>query len=231
MNRPEFKKLLTSLRKLNDSAIFRVKPDGIHALGVSADRSIYLWGCLGGEYPDDLVLNISSLSKLSKLLDMISSEEECTLKVNTNNLEYKGNGLKFKYHLQEDGVITDPKLTPEKIKTLDFSVEFEVDSSFIDGLRKKAALSRAKKLYIYPEDGRINWFLGDKSVDNSDNLTIIGEEIDEEFEPYIITVATLQSIELPPTSIKFRISKIGLANIVFPFGDLMLNYILSSHQN
>src|SRR5690606_31023873 len=116
-------------------------------------------------------LNLPSLKKLAKALDMVDSDE-IDLNVKSNHLEYKDKKIKFKYHLHEDGVITRPKLSLEKIRNFAYDVEFELDFDFLADVLKKSSITNTNKLYIFTEDDVLVWKLGDETAPNSDTLSI-----------------------------------------------------------
>lgn len=220
--------MLVSLQKLSDNSIFQIKENSIEAIAASEDNSIYLWASLKGDWENECSLNLPSLGKLAKLLNMIPSDDVDFI-LNGNNLEYKDNGLKFKYYLHDDGILTKPKISVEKIKSFNYDVTFEVDPKFLIDLIKKEGIIRSSKLYIYTENGKLVWSLEDKTMTNSDTLTIIGDDCDEDFDQFIIKTDNLKNIVLSTTPVVFRFNtKLGVGNIVSTFGNLILNYVASS---
>jgi hypothetical protein len=100
---------------------------------------------------------------------MCDGSDDITLILNNNNLEYRGNKIKFKYHLYEDGLIAKTKMSLEKIKSISYDIEFNVSKNFIKNLLKtNSAFSDSNKLYIYTNDGQLYWSLQDKTSSNSD---------------------------------------------------------------
>lgn len=191
---------------------------------------MFLWAALKGDFDVNTTLNLPSLKKLSKALDM-TGDEDVELKVNTNNLEYKGNAIKFKYHLHDDGILNKPKLSLEKIKSFKFDTEFTVKKAFIVNLLKNSAVfSDTKKLYIYTEDDNLVWSLADKTLANTDALTIVGEDVDFELDTFIINLENLRLVSFASEEdITFKInSTIGIGSFQLISSDLELNYIISS---
>lgn len=178
----------------------------------------------------ETTLNLPSLKKLSKALDMTGSED-VELKINSNNLEYKGKEIKFKYHLHDDGILNKPKLSLEKIKSFQYETEIPIGKAFLTQLLKNSAVfNDTKKLYVFTEDDHLVWSLADKTLTNTDALTIIGEEVDFELETFILNLENLRSISFASeTDILFKInSKIGIGSFELNSDDLDLNYIISS---
>jgi len=123
-NKNEFvDKFLTPLSRINNSCSLHLKGDKLTALVATPDASVILnavW-----KFSDDLSeenkLNIPDINKLIKVLDCIR-EEYVTLKVNSNNISYNEKGIKFKYHLLEDGILSKVKV-----------VKLSTDKTLVDG--------------------------------------------------------------------------------------------------
>lgn len=192
---------------------------------------MYAHAYLEGEY-DVKNLNLPSLKKLSKALDMVSSDE-IKLKLNGNHLEYKDKQLKFKYHLHEEGVITRPKLSLEKIRNFEYSIQFDLDFDFLSDLLQKSSITNTKKLYIFTEDDHLVWKIGDEMVPNSDTLSIVGEEVDFELESFIMKIDNLKLLsKVSKTGNIFKINpKLGVGCIITRSGDFEMEYIFASLKN
>lgn len=205
--------------------------DGIHAIASSEDNSMYAHAYLQGDF-EYKNLNLPSLKKLSKALDMISSEN-LRMKLNGNHLEYKDKQIKFKYHLHEEGVITRPKLSLEKIRNFEYNIEFDLDFDFLSNLIQKSSITNTAKLYISTEDDHLVWKIGDETVPNSDSLSIIGDEVDFELNAFILKIDNLKLLsKVSKTGNIFKInSKLGVGCIITRNGDFEMEYIFSSLKN
>lgn len=191
---------------------------------------MFLWATIKGDFDVDTTLNLPSLKKLSKALDM-TGDEDIELKINANNLEYKGKEIKFKYHLHDDGILNKPKLSLAKIKSFTFDTEITITKAFLTQLLKNSSVfNDTKKLYIYTDDGNIVWSLADKTLANTDALTIVGEDVDFELDTFILNLENLRSISFASEKdILFKInSTIGIGSFELKSDDLELNYIISS---
>lgn len=229
INRKEFKRFLDSLSKISDSAILDVCDDNIHALSSSEDRSMFLWSSIDGDFGFSRTLNIQSLQKLSKSLDLISSDE-IILTVNSNSLEYKGGSIKFKCHLYENGILPKPKLTLDKIKSFVYDYSFDLEKEFLDSVIKKSTIFKdINKLYISSENDHLTWGLMDKTQTNTDSIVMDGCDIDFEMEEFILNLDNVRLWNLNPDKpALFRCNKMGVGNIKVEFGNTTLNYVVSS---
>jgi hypothetical protein len=208
-----------------------MKDDGIHGIASSEDNSMYAHAYLRGDF-EEKNLNLPSLKKFSKALDMISFDN-VKMKLNGNHLEYKDKQIKFKYHLHEEGVITRPKLSLEKIRNFEYDIEFDLDFDFLSNILQKSSITNTKKLYIFTEDNHLVWKVCDETVPNSDSLSIVGDEVDFELNQFILKIDNLKLLsKVSKTGNIFKInSKLGVGCIVTKSGDFEMEYIFSSLKN
>ena len=231
LNRKPFQNLLLSLSQIHDTCVLEMKDDGIHGIASSEDNSMYAHAYLRGDF-EEKNLNLPSLKKFSKALDMISFDN-VKMKLNGNHLEYKDKQIKFKYHLHEEGVITRPKLSLEKIRNFEYDIEFDLDFDFLSNILQKSSITNTKKLYIFTEDGNLVWKVGDETVPNSDTLSIVGDEVEFELNSFILKIDNLKLLsKVSKTGNVFKInSKLGVGCIVTKSGDFEMEYIFSSLKN
>ncbi len=217
------------MAKINDASILEVKANEIYSIAASDDRSMFLWSTLKMASDTESTLNLPSLSKLSKLLDMIGSND-VVFGLNKNNLEYKSKSTSFKYHLFDDGILIKPKITLNKIKSLTFDYEFEVTKPFLKTLLTSSSIFKdTNKLYVYTEDDNLIWSLADRTKTNTDNLTIVGEPVDFEMDEFIMNLDNVRLIDFGDADFaKFQISKNGIGKIEIESENVKLNYIISS---
>ena len=232
LNTKGFIHFLHGLAKINDSVILEVSKDEMYSIVSSEDRSLILWACLDGDFDVNTSLNLPSVSKLISTLDMLS-KPEVKLSIASNHLAYKDSTINFKYHLYDDGILTKPKVSLAKIKSLTYEFEFEVTKEFISSLLKSSSIFKTtNKVYIYTEDDHLVWSLADRTQTNTDNLTIIGSSVDFEMDKFILSLDNIRLLDLKdcPT-IKFRINSNGIGKIELHSEGLKLNYIATSLTN
>ncbi len=98
----EFLKFLDSLSKISESAIITVDREKVSSLVSSPDSTLILHAQVSMESGFYDTLNIPDVKKLTRIIDTVGGTD-LSLSINSNNIEYKGNGLKFKYHLFDEG--------------------------------------------------------------------------------------------------------------------------------
>jgi len=190
---------------------------------------MFLWAKFKGLFDDETSLNLPSLSKMSNLLEMVGGSS-VSFNLTKNALEYKGSAVKFKYHLFDDGILTKPKITIDKISRLTFDESFTLTKSFLRDMLKRASIMKdSKKLYIYTEDGSLTFSLCDRTKTNTDTLTIVGEKVDFELDDFILNLDNVRLIEFGSAdSALFKINPIGIGQIEIVSDELELSYIVTS---
>ena len=224
----DFQNFLDGLGKINDMVILKVEDDHMYALSSSEDRSMVLWSKLNGEFNLQKTFNLPSVKKLSKSLSLIK-DPDIELIVNSNNLEYKGSNVRFKYHLLDDGILVAPKMSLAKIEKMLYDWEFDVDKAFVTQLLKTSTIFKdTNKMYIFTNDGHITWSLEDKTMSNKDVFSVTGEEVDFEMDEFIVNLDNFRLIDFSKDDVlRFKVNKLGIGNIQLKNGNIELSYILS----
>jgi len=173
-NRKEFiNKFLHPLGKLSESFVIKISRDRIYSIGSSPDGTLILYSSFAqkNDVDNTLQLNVPDINRLTKVLGCVS-DEDVQLVVNGNNISYKYDNVGFKYHLLEDGIITSPAVSIEKIKKLKFDLSFEIDyNDMLTLLKGSTFTTETDKLYFYTKDGAVYGQLTDLDRHNVDIYT------------------------------------------------------------
>lgn len=165
---------LSPLSKINDSCVVCIKDSGLNCTVCTADSSIILNAQykLNLDIDNTLCLNIADVKKVIKAFECISGDT-FTFNVDKNNINYSGPEVNFKYHLLENGIITQPKLNIDKIDCLEFPISFVVQyKTLIELLRGSTFATESNKLYLYSKDNKIYGDLTDRARHNIDSFSI-----------------------------------------------------------
>ena len=182
-NRNEFLRYLDSVSKINDSAIFEISPDSISCLVSSIDNTLVLLSEFKEDTGISTTINVPDIKKLQRVVDTLNTDD-LTLIVNSNNLEYKGSDVKFKYHLFEEGFLTKPGLNIDKIKSFEYDVGFSFSRDVLSSLLKGSTFaSETNKVYFYTEDGTLKADLTDRARHNTDNYSLSLGSADFDLKP------------------------------------------------
>lgn len=234
-NKDQFiNKFLVPLNKLNENLILKLAKNKITSITATNDGVLILH-CIysiDSEVEEDCNLNIPNVSKLIKVLSCIA-EDNIELVYDRNCLQYTSPTIKFKYHLLEEGILTSPAISLDKIKKLDFNTHAEIKYDNISNLIKGSTFTTdTNKIYFYTKDNSLYGELTDKQKHNIDSYTqhitdsYTGEDIVKHL-PLDFEVVRLIS------TIRFDIVNMHIAqdNNVFMFDidsqNSKLNYIAS----
>ena len=205
-NPDEFLKFLDCNSKISDSSILEVASDKISSLASSADNTLILHSEYTADTGFDDTLNIPDLKKLYRVIDTIQSED-ITLQVNTNNIEYNGSGIKFKYHLFDEGFLSKPNLNLEKINSFKFDVTFNINKDTIQQVFKGSTFaSETNKLYFYTDNGNIMAELTDKARHNTDKFSISLGKADFNLKPIPVNFDNIRLLSIINNDINVSIN-------------------------
>lgn len=231
----DFVAYLDSLSKISESAIVTVEREKMSSLVASTDNTLIL--CSEYNAPSSFysTLNIPDVKKLTRVIDTIS-DEEIDLIINSNNIEYKGNGVKFKYHLFDDGFLAKPGLNIDKINSFQYDMSFKLDKNILNQIFKGSVFaSETNKVYFYTEENRVEEGyrlmaeLTDRSRHNTDNFTLCIGHVDEVLAPIPINFDNIRLLNNISGVFTVRINKeYGVVVFDQESNDIKLKYIVSS---
>jgi len=236
-NRDEFiRDFLIPFSKLNDSVVLKVTKDSIYSLSSSSDGTLILYSTFNqvNDINDVLKLNIPDVSRLIKVLSCIA-DESITLNIEDNNISYRSSNVGFKYHLLEDGIISSPAVSVDKIKKLEFDLSFNVQQSNILSILKGSSFATdTDKIYFYTKDKKIYSKLTDFDRHNVDVYT---QKLADEYEGVTIDTPIPLNFETIRTicSLRFISLKVNVNtdNKVFVFNisrdNIKLNFISTAY--
>ena len=232
LNRPDCIKYLEAISKINESTILNASQDHglISSLVSSADNTLILYSELSSisvNYNGSI--NIPDIKKLTRVVDSIDTKD-VSLLINSNNIEYKGKSLKFKYHLYEDGFLTKPSINIDKIKSFNYNVKFTLKKDTINSIIKGSTFaSETNKLYLYTEDGSLKGELTDRARHNTDVFAIDLGEVDFELSPLPLNFDNIKLLSFINDDINFGINtEYGVTVIDILNNTIKLKYIITS---
>ena len=142
--------------------------------------------------------------------------------------------MRFKYHFLDDNIIQAPKLSVEKIMSLPYDIEFNIDSSKISELAKGAAfVAESEKLYINISEGKIFAEITDRSNSSVDSYSILindtAEAKDVSFPMHFDIVRLLGATNNIRINVKINTEQ-GLSTFELKTETSMLKYIVPGLQ-
>jgi hypothetical protein len=228
-----FVTFLDSINSINSSAIFTLKAgEGVEisTLACNSDNTTIIYGrSIVDESSYEGNLNIPDIKKLVLAINNIDTED-VELQINTNNLEYKGKSLKFKYHLYEEGFMVKPKINISKINNFDFDVKFTLTNDQIRQIYKGNAFTRdTNKLYFYTEDDQLKVELTDKAKHNTNSFGITLCESTFNLSPLAINYDNFKLVELIGNGVDISINiQYGIVTFDVVRDTTSLKYIINA---
>ena len=229
-NKAEFLKLLDAISKINDSGvILDLQEDKITSLVSSIDSTLILCSEYKTKLDFNSSLNVPDVKKLRNVLDTIE-DTNIALDINSNNLEYKGDSVKFKYHLFEEGFITRPNINLEKINSFKFDVEFKLNKNTLQRLFKGSTFaSETNKIYFYTENGNLMAELTDRARHNTDNFTLSLGKTDIELKPVPVNLDNIRLLSIIDEEFNVKVNtEYGVVVFDIEDKDIKLKYIISA---
>ena len=225
----EFLTFLDTVSKISDSAILNVKEDKLTSLVSSIDNTLILYCeyAIPSEFED--TLNIPDIKKLARVLDTLD-RDKVNLTINSNNIQYSGDSVKFKYHLFEDGFLANPNLNLEKINKFDFDVEFDLDKPTLQQIFKGSNFtSETNKIYFYTEGEKLMAELTDRSRHNTDNFSLCLGDVDFTLQPTPVNFDNIRLLSIINNNFSVKINtEYGVVIFEIKESDIKLKYIISA---
>tara|TARA_R110000803_G_scaffold90853_3_gene158301 strand:- start:2448 stop:3176 length:729 start_codon:yes stop_codon:yes gene_type:complete len=174
-------------------------------------------------------LNLPDVKKLNRIIDSIPSDS-IEFNLEGNNIQYNSPSLRFKYHLYEDGLLSAPNISVNKVNSFDGDVTFELTREMLNNIIKGSAFaSESNKVYFYTEGGEMKCELTDRSKHNTDALSLTIGSTDLDLKPLPVNLDNIKLINMVSDVIKLKINTeygIIIADVVD--SDINLRYIITS---
>jgi|TARA_R100001163_G_scaffold64852_2_gene60163 hypothetical protein len=229
-SKSRFLKYLDTVSKIIDTGvIFEIHEDKLVSLASSLDSTLILHSEYKSDFNVTDTLNIPDVKKLRHVLDTIE-EESLEVEINNNNIQYNGNGVKFKYHLYEEGFITKPNINIDKINSFKFDTNFNLNKATIQRLFKGSTFANeTNKIYFYTDGNSLMAELTDRARHNTDNFTLSLGEVKFNLEPIAVNLDNIRLLSLLNDDILVKINtEYGVVVFDIEESDIKLRYIISA---
>ena len=168
---------LNPVSKVTDKCIINLSEDLIYTLTNNSDETIILYSVYKSTNPlpnkEVHKLNVPDVKRLCRVFDCIN-EDVVEFDINSNNIEYTSDDVKFTYHLLEDGIIQNGLVSTDKIKSLAFDCSFNLKETKLAELLKGSSFaSGSNKIYFSTRDKKVFAELTDKNIQNVDSISYL----------------------------------------------------------
>ena len=230
LNRQSFvENLLAPSSKIADNISLDVLADGtIKTLVSSTDNSTILLASLPSKSEQPFKCIIPDCKTFLRLFAGIE-QDEITLHIGTNVIEYESSSICFKYHLLDESyMVTKKSISEEKLDAIEYDTTFDISKSkFSEILKFNSIIPDAEKLYFETRDGKVFAKIGDEQKANT-NVIVCEASLQFQGSPIIDSVPlNIQNILLMSfahDTIKVSINhKLKIFKFVTPY----LRYIAS----
>lgn len=210
---------LTSISKLVDSCVLSFEKNTAFCVCSNNDNTVVYYTSTSQKnnfINDNLVtINVPDVKKLIKIFSCIEEDSQ-ELILENNNISFKSNYFKFKYHLLEDGIIIVPRINVKKIFSLEFSTNFNIKKIDLQNILKASTIALdISKLYLYTENSNVFCDFTDNNRHNVDSIAIkisdefIGDKINQPVAVNFEIVRLISSSKSNSLNVKFN-SNLGV---------------------
>lgn len=224
---------LNTIGKVVEDCIINVTPSSLNSLGSTSDGTLIQYVKFKNENNFNQSLNVPDIKRLHKIISCIGTES-FSLDINDNCISYKSPQTRFKFYLLDDGILSPPPISIEKIKKLEYDLEFVLPHNKIQELVKGSTFSNeSEKLYLYTSEGYIYGELTDREKPNMDSFCIrlTDEPISNvSFQPLPFNFENIRIISSTRCEkIKFSINtQMSVIRVDIPLDDCYITYIVSA---
>ena len=168
-------KFLSPISKLADNVSISLEEDKVFTTCASQDGSIVLLASYEVTTGVKGIprINLPDVKKFVRLLDSVE-ENEITLTIKDNHLNYETPDFRFNYYLLDDSYMQRCPVNAEKIKKLKYDTGFILpNNKFNDILKGSSIATDSDKMYFYTKDGLVYCELNDLERQNINNITYL----------------------------------------------------------
>ena len=167
-------KFLNVIGRVTEDSIITISDGKLTSLNNTSDGTLIQYTTYNyGVDNINIVLNVPDIQRLTKVVSCIE-DNEIDLVIGTNNISYTSNTVRFKYYLLEDGILSTPPISVDKIKDIKYDMSFGLPFSSLTNLLKgNTFASETDKLYLYTDEtGTVYGELTDRARHNVDSFTL-----------------------------------------------------------
>jgi hypothetical protein len=234
-------KLLKPINRATESCVLKTDENTLYTVCSSQDRSVILYAsCDLPVKIEPIKLNLISIKKFLNGLNCLGDDGEFSMILNKNYIRCQSksdsdsDNSYFKYHLVDDGIISESTVNKNYFSKLKFETEFEIPISKIKQIASAYTFTTdVNKIYFYTKNDMIYADVDDKTLQNIDNISFsvsekyTGEKLEKPLALKMEVFKNLISSKLP---VRVKIdNRIGV--IVFitkEDQEIELKYIVSA---
>lgn len=224
---------LSSITKVTEDCILDITDDKFTCLSATSDGTLVQLVEMHNDNKFVQTCNIPDIKRLHKILGCVPQELPTELKVTQNSISYSSSATRFKFYLLEDGILSTPAVSVEKIKKLEYDIEFTVPYDKLTELVKGSTFSNeTEKMYIYTdENNSVYGELTDREKPNVDSFAVqLHQGIDNSISPLPFNFENIRILSSSRCNeYKFSInSQLGVVKVDISRNKCYISYIIST---
>jgi hypothetical protein len=223
---------LNSISKVSEDCIINVDSDKISCLTSTSDGTLVQYVELKNDSTFEQTLNVPDVKRLHKIVGCLPVGD-IALGIDTNSISYKSSETRFKFYLLDDGILASPAISLDKIKQLQYDVNFRIDHVKLTELIKGSTFANeTEKLYLYTdENNSLYGELTDKEKPNMDSFCIkLADNLEKPISPIAFNFESFRIISTTRTNqIDFNINtELSVARVNLQHDQCNISYIASA---
>lgn len=235
VNGPEFvSSFLNTIGKVAEDCIVNVENEKITSLCSTSDGTLIQYITFKNSNSFEQTLNIPDIKRFHKIISCVQGTD-LSLTVENNRILYRSPTTRFTYHLLDDGILSSPMISVEKINKLTYDNEFVIPYAKLIELIKGSSFSNeTEKLYLYTsKEGDLYGELTDKEKPNMDSFCIKITEDSKPAHPVKPMAFNFENFRIISSTrcdkITFKInSQMNVARVDIEGDSCYISYIISA---
>ena len=223
---------LNSISKISEDCILNIEADKIKCLNSTPDGTLVQLSTFNNSNTFKQTLNVPDVKRLHKITSCITDAASLSLSVDTNSISYKSKDTRFKFYLLEDGILTSPALSAEKIEKLQYDTELEIPYDRLINLVKGSSFANeTEKIYFYTDGNELYGELTDRERSNTDSFcTLLSDSVDCTIKPLAFNFENFRIITgTQCNSIKLKINTtLSVVRVDIERDNCYISYIISA---
>lgn len=223
---------LGTISRVAEDSIVNIDETGLSCLCSTSDGTLVQLAQMQNKNDFSQTLNVPDIKRLHKIIGCIDQQDNVSLNIDTNSISYNSPSTRFKFFLLDDGILTSPAISVDKINKLSFDTVFDVDHDrLMDLIKGSTYANESEKIYIYTDEhNNVYGELTDKEKPNMDSFCIkLCDNVSTSIPPIAFNFENIRIVSgTRVNKIKFNINtQLSVAKVDLEQNNCYISYIIS----
>jgi len=223
---------LGTISRVAEDSVVNITETELTCLCSTSDGTLVQLASIQNKNNFEQTLNVPDIKRLHKIIGCIDQQDNINLSVDINSISYKSPSTRFKFYLLDDGILSTPAISVEKINNITFDTSFSVDHDKLTDLIKGSTYANeSEKLYIYTdENNHVYGELTDKEKPNMDSFSIkLCDDAATPIQPIAFNFENIRIVSSTRVDkVKFNINtQLSVAKVDLEQNNCHISYIIS----